>query len=497
MRLEDQFRARIDELSLFKPNETLIVAVSGGPDSVALLDLLRHLAPAYPLRLHVAHLDHMLRESGIDDATWVGQLCSDWEIPLTIEARQVRATAAKRGQSIEDAARQLRYAFLAAEAAKHGADAVVTGHQADDQAETILMNFLRGSGLDGLRGMRRVSDYPIEAKTYSELEDQALDPAKGLPRLVRPLLDVPRHRILEYLARKGIEAREDSSNQDLDFLRNRIRHALLPAAEEINPSLRETLLRNAKALGGDLDFLETQTEEWIERSVLKTPRGIWRVDRAQFAAAHPAIQRRVLRALIDDMEHGPSLRDIGWLHLEGVRKAVPFPGALPGPLPGGLELHFEENHFELRRARERKVIPSLVPPGELQILEPPCRLDWGAGWRIEAEVGPRRTSDLIGGRDPWRVLADADSLPGSLSVRGRQDGDKMQPLGMGGRHKRLQDLFVDDGIPRQLRAGWPLILAGQSILWVPGLRLDERAKITGSTRRVYRLSVKPPPGALR
>lgn len=477
------------EGGLFAPGMRLVVAVSGGPDSIALLDALRHYAPERGLGLHLAHLDHRLRPGSVEDAAWVAQLAAAWGLPATLDARDVGRLAAETGRGTEEAARRARYAFLAAVARRVGAPLVVTAHSADDQAETVLMHFLRGSGLGGLRGMAPLADYPLDAAEIAALEDLPATPsADWPPRLARPFLGVSRAELLAWLVERELAARADPSNADPAFLRNRIRHSILPLLETVNPNLRATLARNAAAIEGDLGFIEAAVDAAWAALVGQVADQL-RFDRRAWLSLHPALQRRLLRraqALL-----AGRAQELGWEDVEAARAAIARgPGARS--LPGGLRLAIGEEAFVLSDAR-----PHLPPPA---LAGEPVLLDLGGetrlpgGWTVRAELRAARPSDRVAPRDPWEAWLDAEAAGTRPAARARRPGDRFQPLGLGGRHKSLQDLFVDARIPQALREGWPIIVAeGDRILWVPGLRLDERARVRPETRRLLVLRVQAPP----
>ena len=234
---------------VFEMGAPLVVGVSGGADSLCLLHALhalRALAPELGLRLHVAHLDHGLRATSAADAAWVRALCVAWELPCTLDRCDVRALAEREGRSLEDAARQARYRFLAQVARQVGARAVAVGHTADDQAETVLLHLIRGTGLEGLAGMAPDAAWPLP-------DEQGTD---GL-RLLRPLLALTRADTEAYCAAVGLTPRQDESNRDLAYARNRVRLELLPLLRELNPGITATLGRTAAAIAGDVAALRS------------------------------------------------------------------------------------------------------------------------------------------------------------------------------------------------------------------------------------------------
>ncbi len=278
-----QYARRYD---LFTPGAVVVTGVSGGPDSVCLLHVLRRLAPELGLRLHVAHLNHGLRGAEADaDAAFVAALAAGWGVPCTVGRADVVALAEDAGLSLEEAARQARYRFLAEVAEAAGATTIAVGHNADDQAETVLMHFLRGSGVAGLRGMvarTRLTDYRLSVHRSGGAEEQggretlpgSLFPLPPVALwLVRPLLVVPRGAIETYCREHGLQSRFDRSNEDTTFFRNRLRHELLPILAGYNPAIREVLAHTAEALAGDYEVLRAEVAAaWaqvIARSVFR------------------------------------------------------------------------------------------------------------------------------------------------------------------------------------------------------------------------------------
>ena len=492
--------ARADQaLGLFPPGGTVVVAVSGGPDSVALLSVLRDYAPQQGFRLHVAHLDHMLRPEAVEDAAWVQQLAADWRLPITVDARDVRRVAARLGRGLEDAARLTRYGFLAEVAGRVGATRVAVAHQQEDQAETVLLKLLRGAGLAGLRGMLPLGPFPFGPSELAEVDvaPPRLAAAPWPPPVVRPFLGLPRRAILAHLQEQGIQARQDATNQDPAFRRNRLRQQVLPLLAEINPEVVPALARTAQALAGDWDFLEQAAEAIWERVARRDSDGTLRVRREDWLAQHPAIQRRLLRRAFQALAV-PGLggaRELGWEAVEGARELIERGEAGRMTLPGGLQLAAGDRGFSLAAGGTGPAgLPPLPAKGAALPLALAGATHW-QGWLFEAATRDRRLGEGARQGDPWRVVMDLDALGPSPVLRGRQPGDRMQPLGMGGQHKRLQDLFVDAQVPQPERDGWPvLVTADDQVAWVPGLRLDERFRVAPGTRRVLALSARPPAG---
>ncbi len=301
----------IDAHALLPRGAGVLAAVSGGRDSVVLLDILRRLAPQRGWRLTVAHLDHALRAGSAEDARFVAELAGRWALPVRIERRDARAHAERDGESLETAARTQRYAFLLTAARDLGARYVALGHHADDQAETVLHRIVRGTHLRGLAGM------PLR-RAISESE----------VTLVRPLLRTPRSAIVAFAVNRGLPWREDPSNAELDNSRNMIRHEVLPRlAKRLNPRVDEALLRLAAAAGEAEAFLAERAAELLEGTEAEV---------RPLREAPALLQRMALRELLE--RNGVGMRHIGAEHIERLRALLAPAGPAGASLPGGVEL---------------------------------------------------------------------------------------------------------------------------------------------------------------
>ncbi len=477
-----QVRATIDAHDLVAHGSAVVVAVSGGPDSLCLLHVLRRLRAVYDPRLHVAHLDHGLRPESAADAAFVAGVAARWELPYTVGTADVRALARSEHRSIEEAARVARYRFLAEVARTVGAQAVAVGHNADDQVETVLMHCLRGSGLAGLRGMRRRARWPEAA-------------AAGCPPpiLVRPLLDVPRTATEAYCREHHLEPRLDRTNLELTLYRNRIRHELLPTLETYNPRIRRILHRTADALGDDYDYLQAALEGlWPELVLAEEPAAVVVLRRTFFRGLAPSLQRGALRRAIRLLRE--SLRDIGWGHVERARQAAlasPAGGAVT--LPDGLLLEVGYDRLILRPAAQPWVephMPALEGP-ERRLQVPGSTPLAPGGWAVEAglsaQCAPAGEPEAGHG-----LCLDADQVGLDLRLRTRRPGDLFQPRGMGGHHKSIKEYMIEARIPRAARDRVPLLVSERGILWVVGFRAGELAAPGPQTARFLCLRLVPP-----
>ena len=420
--------------ALLAPGEELLIGVSGGADSVALLDALVKLG----WRPHVCHLNHQHRGADSDaDAEFVRQLAGKYGLPATIEVMSnvnVGATSRSRpdprdrdAAPTEETWRRARFDFFASVAAQTGIHKLALAHTADDQVETFLMRLLRGAGVPGLAGIWPERQF-------------------GSLRVIRPLLDVSRSEVLEYLRVNGLAWREDASNADPRFLRNRIRHELLPLLErDYNPAIREVLRRTVEIL------------------------------RAEARGEPVADQRRALREWLGD--------ELGFDHIEAVRQ-LPVGGEVT--LPGGVAIRREHDGLHVAGAPEPVTNHwPLNLAGATELPELGLRLHCeivGQAARLPLlEIGKRAAC-------PTDESLDADALGAAPLVRTWQEGDRFQPLGMS-QEKKLQDFFVDEKIPRRHRGRTPLLIAADGrIAWVVGCRIAEPFKVTEHSKRVLRIT---------
>nr|HPL29250.1 tRNA lysidine(34) synthetase TilS [Anaerolineae bacterium] len=431
-----QVRATIDGEALLPRGGTVVVAVSGGPDSLCLLHVLLRLRGEYGVGLHVAHLNHGLRPEAEADAAFVAALAAAWHLPCAVGRVDVRALAAAERRSLEEAARLARYRFLAEVACAQGAGTVAVGHNADDQVETVLMHCLRGAGLAGLRGMRRRARWPEGATAGC-----------AAPTLIRPLLDVPRRDIEAYVEAQGLEPRFDRTNLERAFYRNRIRHELVPILETYNPRIRERLHHTADVLADDYDYLQQSLDAlWPELVLAAGPEAV-ALRRDVFRGLPPSPQRALLRRALLSLRR--SLRDIGWLHLEQARRtALSAAVGSIAMLPAGLLLEVGYERLIVRPAAVPWVEPQAAPLLDTERpLQVPGLTPLAGGWAIEARLAEQATP----GAGRLQACFDADRAGRELHLRRRRPGDRFQPRGLGGRHKSVKDYMIDAKIPRGQR----------------------------------------------
>jgi tRNA(Ile)-lysidine synthase len=454
MSLESRFLHTVDCHRMFQAGQRVLVAASGGADSTALLHLLVRLARSTDMEIQVAHLDHGLRGTDSEaDRAFVESMAERLELPLTVQVLPARESG--EGPLSEGRARELRYRFLEESADQMNAHRIATGHTRDDQAETVLLNLLRGAGARGLAG---------------------IPPVRG--RYVRPLLDAPRSEVEDWLHQQGLSWREDRSNQDRRFARNRVRHELIPVLEEgFRPGLRGRLAATAALLREDQALLQELAESRYQRLSSRSSGGV-ALDAAAVAALPEALARRVLRQAYREVrpsDHAPGARSVALLRSLAAGSG---PGAMD--LPGGVEARREEGRLVLRNRGRQASLEPFEAQGAV-----PGRLAWpeaGIFLKMQEVDRGRLCSDI---RHESREIAHLDlgRTGRYLQLRSRRPGDAFYPLGLGGR-KKLQDFLVDARVPRRQRDRVGLLTAGGEVAWLVGHRVDDRFKVTDATRRV-------------
>lgn len=448
----------IREHSLFCKGDTLVVAVSGGADSVALLDLLATLVE-WRLRLVVAHLNHCLRGAESDgDASFVRELALRYGLPVEIETVDVWELSRRMRLSLEAGGRAARYAFLDKVALTHGAAAIALAHHADDQAETVLLRLIRGAAGSGLCAMSAKS-------------------ANG--RYIRPLLNCTRAEIEGYLTSRRIVWRVDSSNADPNFLRNRVRHELLPLLASYNPAIVERLTVTAAALAEDEALLNGITDEAFTRhGIHDKSEAVLRLYAVRKEAK--GLRMRLYRRAIAKVRG--NLERIDYRHLEDIDRLV-----FAGRPQAALDL---PNGIQVARGYD-KLLFAVGGSGELPVsyefpVEGPGVYPLPKGGQLIVKLADSPTE--------WpnvpitRAYIDMDAAPFPWLVRPFRAGDRFVPLGLTGR-KKVKELFIDLKLPSDARRQIPLLFCGERLLWVGGIRRAEDGRLTGSTRNVAMVEI--------
>lgn len=413
MSLIERVEQTIADHELLAPGQKVLVAVSGGPDSTSLLHALRGLG----YQVHAAHLRHGIRGQEADeDAHFVQELCKKLAIPCHVGQREVPKLARERHLGIQEAARAARYEFLSETASQIGTGAVATGHTADDHVETVLLNILRGTGVDGLRGI------PYRRGIF-----------------VRPLLDTWRADVEAYCEEQGLNPRRDSSNQANTYARNNIRSELIPyLARRYNPAVKDAVLRLSEIASVESDYLAGIAQEWLA--------GRAAIPVTEFTLLPLALQRRVLREWIRNQRRD-ELANIGHETIEALRAAAGAPFAIT--LPGGEWLARGDVSLLTLVRLER---PEAVPPVEIPIEELPATIRF-FDWEVT-------------------IWGDAGPEGYSLCLRSWRDGDRIR---LAGGTRKLQDIFTDAKVPRLDRHTWPILADDDGPLVVANLAVSVRA----------------------
>ena len=478
----EKVKRTIKKHRMLSPGERVVVAVSGGPDSVCLLSVLTDLAKGLDLSLHVAHLDHQFRgQESAAEAMFVERLAKALGIAATVERRDVPAYCRERGLSVQAGGREVRYQFLQQVAASVKPDRIALGHTANDQAETLLMRLIRGSGAAGL---------------------SAIPPVRE--NIIRPLIDVTREEVLAYLKEIVRDFVIDPSNLKPIYTRNRVRQEVLPLLERFNPRVVEALATAAEVLRDEDAAMEALLAGIMERTAHRDG-GAVRIDRTAFNGLLPAFQRRVLRkALI--LAGGEGIAGLSSVQTE---EALAFMAEAQSgrsmELPGGRALAREYDSFTLRPIeRPEQFTMPLAVPGRTGVPGPGLEVDIQVHEAKAPDEGspvPRRTADddarSFDGNYLWQAQFDYDKITLPLHLRNRQAGDWFCPAGMGGRSKKLQDYFVDEKVPLSGRAAVPLLATQKDIVWVIGMRTDGRFLPETGTRKVLVVSIRKHPSGDR
>ena len=447
--------------------DRVVVAVSGGPDSVALLKMLSMASEEYKLSLVVAHFNHGLRGEESDcEETFVRNLSRSMGIPFESEYMNILAqvntptlpSPFKGGKkSVEDICRDVRYRFLVKVHKKYRMNKIALGHNLDDQVETVVMKFLRGSGMDGLRGI-----LPVRDGIY-----------------IRPLIAVTRGEILDFLEKEGMKYVIDSSNIEDVYLRNRIRNRLIPELRgNYNPRLEENLGHMADIIRVEDDYIRTRVEEVLTSCGINRDEEEIRIKIPELTKLHEALQRRIIKTLLQDCSQ--SKKSVGYLHVKSVTDIIA--GGSPNAflsLPFGMEVRREYDFLVISgRKLPARFYYNAEIPGRVDIKELGIKVNFDL-----MDIAPALNFDTSS-----TVFMDNEEIFFPVIIRNAMPGDRIQPLGMNGT-KKLKSFFIDEKIPKNRRREIPLLVDQKSVLWIMGMRLSERVKITSKTRRVVKIDV--------
>lgn len=451
-------RATVQRFRMLQDGDRLIVGVSGGVDSVVLLHVLTLLRDEHDLSLVVAHLDHGIRgEESRREADFVRGLVHGMGLPFETMLVDVPAMARKRRVSLQEAAREARYRFYEEVRKKHGAQKVVLGQTADDQAETILMRMIRGAGLRGLKGIP-----PVRSGVY-----------------IRPLIEIARQDVERFADAEGLSWVTDSSNIKDIYLRNKVRRELIPHLErEYNPSIKGGLSRMASILSREEDYLDGKAEE-VANGLIRGNDGELILDIPKLTAFHEALWFRVLQKALGRVLGG-DLRNIKTAHLEGICRLLTLRApnkVLCLPQRVYVEKHYMELFIRKGKPPDVLSFEYIVDCPGVTILE-------SLGKKLVTRI-EEPEKDVPADVDSNVAYLDDNKLIYPLVLRGFEQGDRFVPLGMRG-HKKVKDFFVDAKVPKPLRRRIPLLVSGENIVWIVGYRISDYYKLTEGSKRVLR-----------
>lgn len=425
----------IKENRMIDPEDSIVLGVSGGVDSVCLFELLLKYRAECPFRLTVVHINHGIREDAAEDARFVEKLCADRDIPFVLFETDIHALASEEKCSVEDAGRRFRYACFEQVRAERAATKIAVAHNANDRAETVLLHLFRGTGLRGLRGIEPKRD-----------------------NIIRPLLVLERSEIEGYVSENGISYREDSTNQTDDYARNRVRHHLLPLAEkEVSGNAVEHLCRTAQYAAEAENFLAELTARAYDACVKESY-----VEVESFLSQPDILRKRVLLALLERLS--PTGKDIGTVHVEEAYELFTQEGNRRITLPFGITL---------RRSYDKVWYAEPETEGEDSL----------------SKVTLQKISIAQGTSFPQNSYTkwfDYDKIVEPVEVRFRKTGDYLTIAdGKGGmRHKSLKEYMITEKIPAERRDSIPVVASGSHILWLVGYRISEYFKTDGATTTV-------------
>lgn len=458
-RVLQKVRETVTRHNMLERGDKVLVGVSAGPDSVCLLHVLKELKEEYGLSLYIAHLHHGFRGSEADeDVRFVQDMGESLGIPVHIEYADIPSYIKRAGLSKQAGAREVRYRFFYRVADEAGADRIALGHTADDQAETFLMRLLRGSGGPGLSGIPPVRE-----------------------RIIRPLIDIYREEIRQFLSERGIRYRIDSSNLSPVYLRNKIRLELIPyLSKEFNPNIMDTLLRNLKILRDEEIFLDENVRKIYPGMLVSASKESVTFDAWKYASLALPIRRRMLRHAIESIA-GEGAVALSFRHIEDSLSLLDGDREGEVHLPCGLIVKRDRETFGVYlKTAEAPVRPytyDVAIPGETPVPEVGITIRTAI---LDSSAYEKQEE----GDDPYKAFFDLGKFSFPLIIRRREKGDLFCPKGMAGHKKKIKEYFIDRKIPRRERDKIPVLVSPEGILWVVGYRTDDRFRVTPDTKKI-------------
>jgi tRNA(Ile)-lysidine synthase len=444
----------INKHSMLKGGERVLVGLSGGPDSVCLLAVLNRIKEDFDLTIHAVYVNHNLRPEEIPaEIAYCREICDEMEVDFRVKSVDVKGYVKEHGINKQEAARYVRYKAFHEAAMEIRAEKIALAHNADDQAETIFMRLIRGAGASGLSGMPAKRGY-----------------------IIRPLIEIERRYIEDFLKCENLSYVTDSSNLQTDYFRNKFRLMIMPELKKMNPSLIQSVTRTVSILQEEERYLGIIVTKTLMKMISRKTDTRIELFLTPMESMDIVILRRVLRRAIDETE---GLRGISFIHIEEIIRLVRE--GMSGDriyLPRGIRVIKDYALLVITSEEPRKIAPcELEVPGEVAIV--------GAGVVIKASF-EAEAEDFGDGKQS--ILLDAAGINFPLKIRPRNPGDCFFPYGFGKR-KKLQDFFVDEKVPRDERDSIALVLSGDDIVWVAGYRADDRSRVTSSTKKFLRLVI--------
>ena len=462
MNLKNKVLETIRQNNLIQPKEKVIVAFSGGPDSVCLLHLLHELKAELDIELYAFHLNHQIR--GLDahrDAWYCLSLCDEYDIPFFVDSTDVPGYAQNMKMSLEEAARDVRYKKLFYLKSILNADKIAVAHNMDDQVETVLMRMMRGTGLYGLKGMEQLLSNGI----------------------IRPLLSVQKKEIIEELEQNGIHWQVDTTNQEDNYTRNKIRLSMIPLMEECYPTAKENIFRMSASIREDSQYIEQNAMSFFEENHTLINSNTVKLELDDFFDMDLAIQKRSVRYSINVVLH--SLKGIETVHLDSVIQLAKRYGDAQINLPKNLTVYKKQSALYFSTEELKEDILSFFYE-----LEQNETIDISEiSTEIETKVLLKDKKFMLS-TGAYKKAFDFDKVSGRLFVRSREAGDRIKPMGLEGT-KKIKNIFIDAKVPLAERNRIPIICdeAG-NILWVVGHCISEEFKIDETTKKVILITVK-------
>ncbi|TCS94282.1 tRNA lysidine(34) synthetase TilS [Hazenella coriacea] len=458
----EQLKQQIEQQQLFNHGEKLLVAVSGGPDSMALLYGLHQLSRQNDWKLFVVHVNHQLRGADSEqDEEYVCRKCKDWNIPYAVDRIDVVKQVQQTGENKQAVSRKLRYESFLQVAKKWDIHTCVLAHHADDQVETVLMRLIRGTGVQGLTGIQQVRHW------------------RGL-RLVRPLLHVSREMIENYCEQEFLEPRMDLSNLSTEYTRNRVRLELIPLLKSYNPQMKQSILQLSDLVRDEEEVWDDLVQKSLSEILLKKEKDYITIALTPFLQLPVALQRRTVKLILNcylrQGVHEATLESVEQVRYVAAHNHPSVTVHLPGDWVAQKE--YQVLHLQ-KKTKGKRVSASKSVHDKISLSIPGVTSLEGLLGKIEVIVSNKALSEIDSCCD-WAVF-DAEQLLDRLYVRSRQPGDRMTCIGMDGT-KKLKNLFMEAKIPRQHRHVHPVVLSGETIIWVPGIRRSKDAQITSKTK---------------